>query len=352
MIDALISGVDEFTDDVAASFVVPENLQNTILVTTPEGKFTGRASTKPASIVETTDELETQKGVAENFQDVFKWWKRISRGDDPTTDSFNTDELNAWTYDQPSDSIKSTINSVSVMGFVSPEKFDDYVFEVQISSTDGDDDFAGVIVAYALDKATGLTHTLSVMRGGNGAAPMTIDVDYFNFAASRYRVATVLNGLTWMDGTVATGAGLNGGHGGWSLQPNGCRVKVTRKGDILTIETTQMGSTVYFEPAKTIIDLSTDPNLAVFRGPQSFGYTAMSQGLATWKVFQRPERREPIIDIRDWSKWVDASGTWTKVTSTKAEIVAEGWLAKEWLHFNVTTGKYYYMDSALRLYRL
>ncbi|MCY1435149.1 hypothetical protein D9M71_512320 [compost metagenome] len=288
----------------------------------------------------------------ESFANIFKWWKRVSRGGVTFTDTFVPAELDAWSYDAPSDSIKTTINSTSVMGFVSPEKFEDYVFEVQLSSTNGDDDFIGLIIAYALDPADGTTHTLSVNRGGNGKAPMSIDRDYNGYDTSHYNVARVLAPLTWCNGVVATGPGTNAANGGWSTAPLGCRVKVTRVKDIITVETSQMGSSVYVPEATVTIDLSADPRLAIFRGPQSFGYTAISQPFATWKVYQNPSIRIPIIDVRDWSKWVYNAGTWTKFSGTKASLVAEGLLVPEWTHQNVTSGKFFYMDSTTKLYRL
>lgn len=344
--------IANFTTEVKTRLTVPVNQKDHLLVTLPNGSFSGRSVFMQSSIVENDSELDTQKGVTESFQNVFKWWKRISRGGATYTDEFNPAELNSWSYDEGTDSILSTVNSASVIGFVSPEKYDDYVFETQITSNNGDDDFVGLIIAYALDPVTGTTHTLTVMRNGNGRAPMVIDKDYNGFDTSKYNVAVVLGGLTWMNGTVATGPAANNANGGWSLQPLGCRVKVTRNQDIITVETSQMGSTVYVPAAKVTIDLSADPQLAVFRGPQSFGYTTMSQAAATWEVFQRPETRTPIVDIRDWSKWVYNAGVWTKVNGTKASLIADGLLVPEWTHQNTTTSKFFYMDSNNTLYRL
>lgn len=350
--NTFLARIRDFADAVHSRMVVPINQKNNLLVTGPDGKFAGRAVFHQSSIVENDTELNNQKGVIESFANVFKWWKRISRGGGTYTDTYLPAELDAWSYDAPTDSIKTTINSGSVMGFVSPEKYDDFVFEAAVSSTNNDDDFIGLIIAYALDPVTGFTHTLSVMRGANARAPMTIDKDYNGYGISRYAVANVLNGLTWPNGVVATGPGTNGANGGWATAPLGCRIKITREQDIITVETSQFNSDVYFEPAKTIIDLSADPELAVFRGPQSFGYTAVSQPFATWKVFNRPDTRIPIVDVRDWSKWTYVNNVWVKTASTKAALIAEGLLAKDWTHQNQTTGKFYYLDSASTLFRL
>lgn len=343
--------IDNFTTEVKARMTVPVNQKNNLLVTLPDGSFSGRAAFMQSSIIENDTELANQKAETESFANIFKWWKRISRGGATYTDSFNPAELSSWSYDAPTDSVKTTINSASVMGLVSPDKFEDYVFEAQISSANNDNDFIGLIIAYALDPADGTTHTLSVTRGGNGKAPMSIDKDYNGFDTSKYNVARMLDPLTWIDGSLATGPGA-AALPGWSAKPLGCRVKVTRQKDIITVETSQFGDTALVPGATLVIDLSADPQLAVFRGPQSYGYTATSQPNATWKVYQNPSIRLPIIDVRDWSKWVYDMGAWTKVTGTKASLITERLLVPEWTHQNMLTGKFFYMDSTTKLYRL
>lgn len=351
MKETLAMDVNGFADTFSRSMKLPYNVENQVLVNGPTGKLSARPVFMPSSIVENDTDLQTQKGVSETFGSVFNWWKRISRGGPTLTDTYIPAEVDTWSYDAVNDSIVNTTNSASLVGFISPEKYDDYVLEVNVSSTNGDDDYIGVIAAHAVDKATGLTHVLTVQRVGNGRGPMMIDVNFNNTGALPIILDTVFDGLTWMDGTVATGpAGST--HGGWNIQPLGTNIKVTRKQNLLTIETTQVGSTAYFAPAKRVIDLAADPRLAVFLGPQSFGYTATSQANSTWKVLQRPETKMPIVDTRDWSKWTWANNTWTKTNGTKAQLVADGVLVPEWVHHNATTAKYYYIDVDSKVYRL
>lgn len=345
--------MDDFVNAVNVKMTVPQNSMNEILVTRPDGTLDGRAVFMPCSIVENDSDLELQKGAKETFKSVFNWWKRISRGGPTLTDERYPAELDTWSYDAANDAIRNTTNSAGLVGFISPEKYEDFTLEVNVSSTDGDDDYIGVVIAYALDRATNETHVLTACRMGNGRGPFIIDKNLFNNQPLSWAMRTVFEGLTWMDGTVATGPIGNVEHGGWNLQPLGTTIKVTRTGDIIKVETTQVGQPdTYFDPATQIIDLNSDPRLAVFKGPQSFGYMAASQRNSTWLVRQRPETFLPIVDARDWSKWVNESGTWKKYASTKQKLVDEGILAREWMHHNVTTGKFYYIDSGLKVFRL
>lgn len=227
----------------------------------------------------------------ETFESVFNRWKRISRTsstDNETGDIYSDKaiaaELNTWSLDAPNNALRNTTNSSSLIGMISPEKFNDFVLEVELSSTSSDDDSIGLCIAYAVDSA-GKSHTLTALRVLNGTAPLMIEKDSH---VNRSWTKAVYGGLKWADGTIATAHRPGNIGEGWNKFPNGCRLKITRKDDIITVETSQMGETAYLASAKTVIDLSADPELEVFRGAQAFGYMASSQANSTWKVIRRP----------------------------------------------------------------
>lgn len=338
-----------FTDGVLRNTSVPRNTINKVLVTNAEGKYEAHGLFKKGSIIETDAELEKQKGLVESFGDVFNYWKRLSRGGLVWTDSYAPAELNGWKYISETDSIQCTINSAWLVGFVSPEQYDNYVWDAQLSSNVNDDDWIGMVIAYAFEPATGRTHTLTACRVCNGAPPLVITKNLGMGNGINVTLAYRWNGLNFPNGTVAEPGKLGGN---WDTAPYGCRLKVTRVGDIITVETSQFNQTALFEPAKIIIDLAADPQLEVFRGPQSYGYCAVSQAGSTWKVSERPSVRYPIIDIRDWSVWNYGNSVWSKVNSSKTDCIQKGFLRPSWMHQNETTGKYFYMDPQQKLYRL
>lgn len=341
-----------FTNGVLRNLRVPTASTNKMLVTDSLGRYQPRSIMKAASIVESDEELELLKGKKEQFSEVFNTWQRISRGGPTFTDTYLPAEINSWRYLPESDTIANPLNSASVIGFISPEKFDEYTLDTQMSSNQADDDFIGVILAHATDPVDGQTHILTAFRGGNGLSPFVVDKDYYDFNARRYNVAKVLEGLTWCNGKVAALNGINGGNGSWINAGIGCRMIVSRQGDLITLQTSQFNSDVIHDPATITIDLAADPQLEVFRGPQSYGYCAMSQPNATWVVTRRPELRDTIIDIRDWTKWDWIDEAWVKSDTTKAAAVSQGLLHLNWLHANNTTGKFFYLDDSQQLYRL
>ena len=251
----------------------------------------------------------------ESFATVAARWQRIARlssaavaaGKNRYDDAAVPAELLAWSINPAANMVANTTNSAGLVGFVSPEKFDHYVLESILKSTNSDNDFIGLCIAHATDEL-GQTHTLTAVRTLNGAAPLMITKDFMvditdwnapntplgTLPTSKYNF-NVRNGLKWANGVEAVAPSGASGLPGWNVQPAGCRLKVTRAGDFITIETSQLGESWYFEPAKTVIDLSSDPALGVFRGAQAFGYVAQSQANSTWDVLQRPG------DLKDWT---------------------------------------------------
>lgn len=284
----------------------PHNLTPAQAGTFPIAQVDAMIATK-LPINGTADNANSILSNLESFATVAARWQRIARsasaalgaGLNRYSDVAIPSELTAWSINAAANSVANTTNSAGLVGFVSPEKFDNYVLESILKSTNSDNDYIGLCIAHATDEF-GQTHTLTVKRTLNGGAPMMITKDFAvditdwnqldtppgTLPTSKYN-RNVYSGLKWANGVVATGPGASS-LPGWTAQPAGCRLKITRAGDFITIETSQLGEAAYFDPAYTVIDLSTDPALSVFRGAQAFGYVALSQALSTWDVLQRP----------------------------------------------------------------
>lgn len=266
------------------------------------------------------------------------------------SDSAIPSELNAWVYDAATNSLRCTENTASLVGFIAPYIYDEYVLEVQLTSDHYDDDFIGLCLAYT-EGDDGNTHTLTVHRGLNGPAPMRVIKDW---SVNEYVVKDVYSGLTWQDGTVAVEGTTLGGTNdqGWDLIPTGIRLKATRVGDIITIETSQVDSTVLYPSATTTIDLSTDPELEMFRGAQQFGYVCKSQMRSTWEIIQRPGMRAGVVDISDYTFWSYVDGNCEATTTSLMDLVSQDVMSLNWLHYSPTLGRYYYLDDQFNLTRV
>ena len=315
------------------------------------------------SVITTQAELDTMLSVEEKMGDVFNSWKKISRGKWNSTpeelkafglsDNAIPAELAAFTYDAATDKIKNPMDTLSLVGFVSPNAFQDYVLDVVLKSDSvWQNDPMGLILGYTQDP-DGRTHTLTAMFNpwgpgiyGGADAVVTIMVDYNT--SEPVRIHSQREHLHWVDGQPATGNMLPTEHPygvkPWVQATNGARLRITRAGDVFTVEMTEYDSTVFVDAAKFSFNLDSHPALARFKGPQRYGYAAISQDLANWNVITRPGARQAIVDIRDktvreWdgTKWVLKSDAWSQ------------YIEPNRFYYNRTTKRLYYAENETTL---
>lgn len=312
-----------------------------------EYKLVSQPGLVNVSVVDSDVMLNAAKTAS--FKTVFDSWSRIALiGNnprmppyvDPALGGITVDELTSWQYDEANDRVVSTINSYTVVGFISPGKFDNYTFEVEISSANADDDGIGLCVGYK--EINGKAYALLLMRMGgsnanvDGSFPATptpplslvyqatIGPGYaqpgpYVNDPEGYRVKGVVGNLVYPDGTAipATGIPDNGAHGGWNML-GPIRLKVVRTPTSITCYSTNKGSTSYVAANSFTVDLTSDPRLTKFQEPCSIGYVAYSQAESTYKPIQQPGLKLPIVDQRDNSLWTWNGTTWVKSTLTAA----------------------------------
>lgn len=312
------------------------------------------------SVVTTDAELNTMFSTQEKMADVFNSWKKISRGcwNDATkrieygfSDSAIQSELDGFTYDAATDKIKNSADTFSLVGFISPTAYDNYVLDVILrSDSTWQNDPLGLIVGYVMD-ADGTTHTLSIMRNlwypsysTYGAVDVVVDYN----TVGQTLIKTQRAGLKWVDGSDATGNMVSTAPAfaikPWAQAVNGCRLKVTRAGDTFTVETTQYDETAFVDAAKFTFTLNDHASLARFKGPQRYGYAAISQDYAIWDVQLRPGARQAVVDIRDksvreWNgtAWVTKTGGWADYVKPNR------------FYYNRTTKKLFYAENLTSL---
>lgn len=331
-----------FTQRLKERLTLPVNTEGHMLAMR-DGVFKPTPLLIEAGIIDSDEELGLMQEYRESFEVVFNQWQRFSRsaGHGYGTTA-NPSEMQAWSYLPATDQLLCTINSSTYIGFVSNKRYSRYTLETRLRSNNGDDDWIGLCAAVAVD-SQGRTHTLDVLRALNGSAPMVVAK---NYGAVTENIDLVLNGLKWSDGTVATGSIPGNQRPGWSSFPDGILLKITREDDIITIETSQLNETDYFEPAKTVLDLSQDPRLSVFRGAQAYGYACRSQANSTWDVLQRSGDRIPVVDIRTFKRYEYVGTSWVVTQTSMAELLASGEFVHNWMHYNSVTGRYHYVDQS------
>lgn len=273
-------------------------------------------------IVTSASALTAQKN--KKFQDVFNSWLRIAYANrDPKN---QPSELTAWSYDAASDHVQCTVNSESTVGFISPNAYDSYTFEVIVSSTDADDDAIGLCVAY-LPNADGTADAIFLYRvAGSNVVPADSDSVYgFSLVLnpdSTRRASTVLAGtsagLHFPDGTAMPAkVNTNGANGGWNTLGE-IRLKVVRNGSVLTCSTSDKGNSAYV--ASFTFDLASRDDTKKFIAPARIGYICHSQGAATFNVLQQPGSKEPILDTTDGSVWKWENGAWVQYAAGSASL--------------------------------
>ena len=213
--------------------------------------------------------------VPTDFSTVFNTWYRFSHANKGVYPA-NASEVNAWSYDAATDTLKCTINSTTFVGFVSNGVIGDYRFETLLSSTDGDDDMIGVVLGFYKDPTTGKEHTLTAIRTLCGTTPArthSMDIIYNAFQSDMQYL--------WQGGNnVALG---------WA-GAGSCRIACTRKGTVWTVDFyghTGAEGDVLLQSIP--INIDDFPILEVFRGETRFGYCAQSQNASSYKNVRRPD---------------------------------------------------------------
>ena len=292
-------------------------------------------------LIAKTADVDKLKGEEESFEEVFNKWKRISHYGANRKDA-NVGEMNAWKYDAASNQIRQPLNSVTLVGLVSPEGYTDYTFEVELSTAiAGDDDFIGVIFGFATT-SDGKEHTLSALRspcvvnGGMGnpaqmygqGIPWQVgyNICSADIAESRLFNPTIAAGLTRPGAWTTAGP---------------VRVKVVRTGDVIVVSTAQFKGNGSYDPKWSVtIDLNDYPELAMFKTKSPIGYCNLSQPGSTYKTLQKPSDLTPVLDIEAMVNWTHVNGAWASKPITDITTV----LKAERFYLNQVTKVLHYTD--------
>jgi len=228
------------------------------------------------NFVTSVEERDAAMNNRPSSADIFNTWGRFAHyGTDYSyVNPSGVDEETVWIYDEANDRVVCTYNSYGHTGFYSRAKYDHYTSEVRFTSANSDDDYIGFVIAFAID-SDGKEHTLTVLRSiGVGTLWMMVKNYALSSSLGAYTIASKNSGLFHQASeNIAPG---------WIGYPTGCKVKVIREGDRIRAWTTDIGSEEYLDSHMFEIDLSSDPRLHVFRGPKAYGYSALSQGAATF----------------------------------------------------------------------
>ena len=260
-------------------------LMRHVELTTAHGTTANQASRYGLGALENKALIHSVKQVS--FADVFNSWYRFSHN---TTNVYPAvpAETTTWAYDSATDSISSTTNSASYIGFISNEAIGDYEFDTAVSSTNTDDDSIGIVIGFYKHPTTGKEYTLSLLKVlSRDSAAMTWSIRL---------VYNMLQSDAW--DIELTGSKSNYG---WSTVGE-CRIRAVRTGDSYLLE--MYGLPVFNGGAlewTRILDLNSDPRLAVFKGTTKFGYSCQSQANSTFRSIVRPDEDKRNYYASEWA---------------------------------------------------
>lgn len=243
-------------------------------------------------------------------KDIFDTWARFSNNNyfpDPTNIPEDS-EASKWYWDDALQSAVMPLNSSTFLGFVSDEMVDYYDHECLMQSTNADDDWNGLLLAYIYKD--GISYSLSATacrdgRNGVGDEPaVNLNIRY-----------------NW--GTIISGNNNNNERGGgWVGQRKW--IKVSRRGDQFTVYFSRWNSDVY-DPTLTMeVNLNDEPRFEIFKGPQRYGYCNISQSGSTFSKIKYfgGILRDTIIDAAKNEVYrYDTANGWQKLPGVKAQDI-------------------------------
>ena len=310
----------------------PVGNKGDVIISTEDENVVGLYPINITSYVcESAEEVAKCKNSKPSMQDLFLRYSRISHSALTTVPDIVTNpggypaapsELLSWEYKKNENLIYNTTNSASFIGLISPDKYTEYDFDVIVKSSNIDDDTIGVVATFARD-ASGKEHTLSFLRSCGGSN-FTWTCYYDSSQSTSFAIANKSNVIRWGNG--ATGAtpqeagyvAQNPAHG-WNGHPNGTRIYVSRRGNIITASTSQLDETTLVKTSEIKIDLTSDSRLRIFTKPCAMGYCAHSQPHCSWYINSFIDPSQRIYDVETNVIWEynTTAGEWEKYSTNK-----------------------------------
>lgn len=314
----------------------------------------GAANVKVGRFVGSAAELAAEQAAVPSQATVFSSWARFSHNATLTFPAVAS-ETTAWAYNSTTGQIYDTVNSTTLIGVVSPEKYSDYVLDVSVRSTDSDDDVIGILLAWYKDPTTGYEYTLTALRSPGGGNPLW-GVVYNCAQGTPGGQKTVKDGsatVNWGNGASgalsATAAGFvtNTSTTGWSGQATQygtdghTRILAVRNGNTITLTTSNFSAPdTMLSSTQLVIDLTSDPVLAKFQGASSYGFVSYSQANAYWAVNQFTNTQDTIFNLATGVAYQNLNGVWSTTTAVSwSNIPANCFLV------NPDTGKIFFVKD-------
>lgn len=242
----------------------------------------------------------SQKAYSKISSDVYKY---LYVGNNPYG-------YNYWVYNNSLSSVVQLVNVPGIAFYVSPSKYTDYVLDVECYSSDDDNDYIGLVGAYAVDSSTKKPSLLYFMKAG-GVNDKCGNITAWDQISAEgvytwYALSSGYNqGQFWpraqrsqtMTGRPVLSAKpvADDDETSWARQwqNNKVRMRIQRSGNTIRAKVSQVVAATAATPSldngsEIVINLtSTDPVLSSFtveNGGAALGFITNSQPMTSWKV--------------------------------------------------------------------
>lgn len=266
--------------------------------------------------------------------DVFASWARFENNNYYANKASANGEGLSWEFKTNPDRVESTINSTKYIGFISPEKLDNYELQTDVSSTDSDDDAISLLIAFI--RKNGANYSLSAIRttGGTHTSLTQGWALVYNYMQPDQVV---------IQEKSVGGVFQNNNGNGWSGKSS--RIKVERNENQIKVWTSLWNSSVIQESSLISLNLDSHSRYNVFKEKQSYGFGAYSQKNSTFKNITLKGGSNldsnKIYDLENEQIWIYTPGVGWAISS---ENFTEA-LGYPRTIFNPKTNKFYTIDQ-------
>lgn len=287
-----------------------------------------------------TEAFRARTGSSRSMRDDYHDFIPSSAWDTASRNAVLSDML-GWTWRAGSvNSLLHPSAGASLLSLLSPTAYTSYSFEVEISSTTADDMAVGVCAAFV--RKNGKDYGIYALRSPGGLAVASAAGDlpggdiYKNFSVGynllqedALDLGSTSTGVTSAVDWVAGGV---------------CRMRVTRAGNSIIIQTTQFGSSDYTTGKNVTIDLNSHPELAIFKTPTHWGFSKYAQANTFFKTIGRPDASPPYVHLSTDSDGND--------TSTFYRNNGQLWVGQPMTLNNsfIKANRLYYSEMTMRFY--
>lgn len=224
----------------------------------------------PSVMTRDTDTIAWEEIIlGETLAEIYQSGIVFSHSNGSWNNISSADEANAWYWDEGLQSFVQPRNTGTFTGFVTKKTYDYYTHYCNLRSTDGDDDYNGLVIGFVYDEQ-GRPHTLSAIVERQDGVAYSWRLVYDFMLPDQQVLFSAGNG----PGGTTPG---NYAQSGWNTIPNGITLRVTKHRNLVTAACSNWNTKNINENTMITIDLDAYSWGHLFNGRVHYGYCNFSQ---------------------------------------------------------------------------